>query len=94
MEYATSPARPAGRGRIRFRHVTPLAPAEVQPLLFDLAAHLPIAPDEVEVEPSGHGSVAYGDDDTLTADELTQLVAWLRDHPRLRDVRWEPTVEK
>jgi hypothetical protein len=79
--------------RIHFRHTSVLAPGEVTKLLNDLVGGLPIAPDQVEVGPSGSGSVLYGGDETLTLKDLTGVVAWLRRHPHLDDVWWEAAID-
>jgi hypothetical protein len=65
----------------------------VTSLLRELVGSLPIAPDQVEVDPSGTGSALYGSDETLTLKDLTGVVTWLRQHSHLADVWWETTID-
>lgn len=83
---------PASPLEIHFRHATALAPHEIESLLYELVANLPLAPDRIVVDAGGLGSVRYGDDETLTTADLAGVVAWLRQHPRLEEVWWEVTI--
>jgi hypothetical protein len=79
--------------RFYFQYSTPLGPDHMEPLLRELTAGLPLPPDEVEASPDGSGSVLYGEDESLTLDDLTAVGMWLREHPRLSDVRLEAAID-
>jgi hypothetical protein len=89
--------QPSSRGdgaiRVHFEFVAPFSPEEGRLLVGEIAGELPVAPEEVEVDPAGSGSVLYVEHDELTLDELTAAVLWLRQHPRIRTVWWETVVD-
>jgi hypothetical protein len=83
----------SGSVRFSFQHSTPLDSDQMEPLLRELVAGLPLPPDEVEANPDGSVAVLYGEDETLTLDDLTAIGVWLRQHPRLSNVRWDAVID-
>ena len=82
----------SGAVRISFDGVAPLSPAQVRDLIGQLVGELPVAPDEIELGPSGAGWVLYRDPE-VTLDELTAAVLWMRRQPRIASVHWEMVVD-
>ena len=88
MEFGEQPWQPpASPLRVYFHVEPPPQRGEVEALLRELVAEVPIAPDEGELDPGGEGSLRYGADAELTSGDRDQIIAWMQAHPRLSAVR-------
>lgn len=72
--------------QIVFRCVGPLEFDEAQAFAGRIATGLPTPPDDVAVDPGGHGWVAYGSDDGLTLAQLSEAARWLRQAPEITKI--------
>ena len=77
--------------RIDFECAENLSPIQIHSLAGQIIGG-PMAPGDIEIDPAGRGWVLYIGDETLTRDELTQTIEWLRQLPGIRAVSWEPIV--
>jgi hypothetical protein len=92
MDFQESQPEPA-TVRISFTCGHPFLPNEVGALAGAIIGGLPVASDEVEIDPEGSGWIIYREDDGATLQELTDAVMWLRAHPRITDVSWQYVVD-
>ena len=82
-----------GGVRILFRCTDGLTPDQVRVLAARLVADSPVAPDEVEVNPTGEGFLLYRADDSITLDELNAIIEWLRGDQLMTEVWWDTIID-
>ena len=82
-----------GAVRILFRCSDALTVDQAHALVGRLVAGAPVAPDEVEVNPAGDGFLLYREHDSITLEDLTMIVEWLRHHPLMSEVWWETVID-